>query len=1384
MATSQEQTDLVVNTVRNLSDLAEDVYRTANRYLEDLANGAVQLPFSLINVEIGSTAGISWNARDTVTFPTLPSIPEIGEPPDEITLDTPTDIEIVIPDQPSLEAPTVVAPGDITVGEVEFPITPTFPVFDESYLAIDTTPPANTVTIPAVGDVDITIPTQPVLAEPTVSLPGDITVATVDFPTTPTFPEFDDSYLAIDTTPPTNSVVLSDFGNVEITIPTQPTLADATVELPGDITVASVEFPDAPSYPLFDSSYLTFDLEAPVSTIVLSEVPDVDITIPNQPALADPVVELPQSITVATVEFPDAPTFPLFDSSYLDIAVERPVSEVVLSDFTTIPITIPDQPVLAEGTVSIPGDITVADVAFPSEPTFPSFDESYLAIATEPPLNEVSLSDFGEVPITIPAQPVLADATVELPGDITVASVDFPTAPIFPTFDDSYLDFSIDEPLLAGSLADVDFTYLEPTYTSQIMSDVTAAISRVLGGEMGLPASYWTSIWEQAANDLARQQTARTRQARNRGAASFWALPSETVLGSSREILDETARSVQINRLEQAKLAAEHARQDLWKAVETGLSAEQILVGAFQQMAGRALAAAQTLFNMKVEKNKQLIELYNSEIAKYAAISRGKSDIAQAYTTGFNSQVQGLASIFKAEIDGALGEIELEKAKIEAWIAKWQGYKTESDVRLGELTAEAGMWSTAIENKVKVETAIQAKDDREIELYKAEISAYSAETQGKAAIADAYATAYGKQVDALSQRFKSSVDGALGEIELEKAKLDAWIAKWKGYETESNVRLGALTAETNVWTSAVENKVKVEQAVQTKDDREIKLYEAEIEAYKAESQGKAAIADAYTSAYGKQVDALSQQYKSGIEGALGEIELEKAKLDAWSTQWQGYKVDSDTRIGELEAKTRLWTSSVENTIRLEELKQKKGDQEISKYGVDVNAYSAEVQGRSQIAQAYTAGYASQTSALAQQFKSQIDGALGEIELEKAKIDAWIAKWQGYKTEGDVRINTLEAQTRLWTAAVENTVKVESAKQQKDDREIELYKADIAAYDAETRGKATVAQAYSSAYASQTDSLAQQFKSEVEGALGRIDLEKAKIDAWVAQWQGYKTEGDVRLGELNAKTQLWNAAVDNTVKVESLKQNTGSQEIELYKAEVDAYDAETRGKATIAQAYSSSYGNQVSALAQQFKAEIDGAIGEIELEKSKLEAWIAKWKGFEIDANTRIGTLEAKTKLWTSAVENTVNVEQVQQQFNKNNIDYYTAQMGRIEAMSRVVAALAGAHVSKASAETQYAGLGVDLDKAKNDVETRLTALTQAAQEAGAKLEIEQSQWIQGQAIGIQQRLAELAFGYAQAAVAAAGVNLSSGVGMNFSDSSDRNYSWDMNEQGNYVPPGI
>jgi hypothetical protein len=384
-------------------------------------------------------------------------------------------------------------------------------------------------------------------------------------------------------------------------------------------------------------------------------------------------------------------------------------------------------------------------------------------IPTTPTVVEPTVPDIADVSslptigdVTQPAEVDVGTApvwSVSLDTVPTAPSITWPTAPTFdelPTIDTVV-------PVISVEALSAAFSYIDPTYSIEI-ENLKQSITGVLNGNLGLPASYWEDIWQRASGTIAKVAVGKLRQSRNRGAASWWSLPSEAVLSAARQIQDETAKSLQLDRLEKAVQEAVFAREDFWKGMDAAIKYEELFLTAHQQMAARTLEAAKETVN-------SLIAVYNANLAGFTFIleaAKTEVEIDKITYEALTAKYQALAQMYAAQVQQSEGEIKLYASKLD-------GYKIEKELLIQNAAEQVKYWNGVVDADIKYKTLIQSVDDLKVK-------AYTADTQGFAAIYNAANSLYdlrikGAKYPAEYAQIEASLDEAKNKIEIEKGRL-------------------------------------------------------------------------------------------------------------------------------------------------------------------------------------------------------------------------------------------------------------------------------------------------------------------------------------------------------------------------------------------------------------------------------------------------------------------------------------------------------------------------------------------------------------------------------------------------------------------------------------
>lgn len=346
-------------------------------------------------------------------------------------------------------------------------------------------------------------------------------------------------------------------------------------------------------------------------------------------------------------------------------------------------------------------------------------------------------------------------------------------------------------PTIDVALLDADFAFTEPTYTERVSPTVKTELLRVLGGDLGIPQTVWDGMWSEVSGSVARQLVGRLRTARNRGAASYWALPSETVLAEANRISDESAMELQRARFEQAWRQAVMAREDFWQAISQGIAYEQQWIAAHQQMAGRALAAAEQLVGLKVQ-------VHNLNIVRFNALL----EAARIEGTLDDLKVQRILKKQAALLQANAMEIDQDKQVVTRYQAKYQGFQIATTAQITNLAEQVKRYSAEVDADARYQALRQAKSQLDVNVYTSQLGAIESVARATAAVLQARTGAATFDLQKQATVFQTDVEKNRAALEVARitqaaqeaaARLDISQAEWaEGQATSTKQRIAEL----------------------------------------------------------------------------------------------------------------------------------------------------------------------------------------------------------------------------------------------------------------------------------------------------------------------------------------------------------------------------------------------------------------------------------------------------------------------------------------------------------------------------------------------------------------------------------------------------------------
>lgn len=638
------------------------------------------------------------------------------------------------------------------------------------------------------------------------------------------------------------------------------------------------------------------NIEIPFSTWTFSPfiIPQVSVTAdaPDRP-------DIPQEINTALqgVDRPYAPAYnEIIPPGSPNIAeFTDPMPEM---DLPTIPDPeFPTEP--SDPTVSTIARPTKPSISIPTAPTLSDLDFNEVVIPTRPDytmpdtpvLNELEFNDV-ELPdrpaYTLPDVPSLSDVTIPTAPGITMPfyEADFPVA---------------DLPIPSHTLV-----WSETEYLSELITEAQAQnLAVIQNGGTPLGEEIETDIWERQAEKEEKLIRNNIDSLTSEYSGKAYDLPTGVLFAGHRKIYsdyeDQKLDRGRTMSIEQAKLALDNYRL----AQQNGIQIEGILIAYHSSRADRSLQAARAtldagiaIFNVKVQE-------YNTKV---------QAEVARAgiYDTQIKAELMKL-EVFRSQIDAVRLQVDIDgkrvdiyRAQVDALNAIQNLYRTDIDGAMAKVTLE----------KAKLEANI-AKNDQAVNIYKALL----------------------ESLIIIENLYKTDMQAAGLQIDLEKAKLQANISK-----NDENVKLYVSQID------AVNSLINLYRT-----DMEATNIALGIEKLNIDIFGKK------VDAYGARVSAEAQKfnaYKAKTEGEMAKATAFEAKARGYTAYVDGKRAITAAQIATLEAQLKA------------------NDQIIRKYEADIGMYTAEYRNAMERVRAISTLY----EADANIYRSDIDKATAEARL--------------------------------------------------------------------------------------------------------------------------------------------------------------------------------------------------------------------------------------------------------------------------------------------------------------------------------------------------------------------------------------------------------------------
>ena len=484
---------------------------------------------------------------------------------------------------------------------------------------------------------------------------------------------------------------------------------------------------------------------------------------------------------------------------------------------------------------------TFNDPARPA--TLPGFYKSAPTIGdlTVPPAPDALASINMVMPtltdIVVPAAPtvVLPEFMAVAPSTDIAAPTDFAA-----TFAANYAGMSVSMRNSLDGAVDAYLNKINPEYSVQ-MARLEDKLATYMAGGTGLSAEVEQAIFNRA-RDKTNGEYLKTRdQIMKEGAANGFTIPGGAqyvALARARQgAADNNARAALDIAIKQAELEQANVQFAVTQSANLRgvvLNASAAFLSSMVQINGQALEYSRDVLQAAISLYDTMVKIASARIEFYKAE-------AQVYEVRLKA-VMAIYDVYQAEIRGLEAQVNVDRARVDAFSAQANAY--------GALANAYKATIDGVAAKAQIEKL-------RVDAFGAEVQAYSAEVGGK---------------QAEWQGFVAQVNGESAKQQAYGEEVRAFGAETDAYKT----RVGAFATEV--------------QAVATKNEGALKVYQAAIQAYTALVNGasessKAEVMSFETTLRGYIAKANAEEAKARSNIAAAEATI-RNQIGLYSTNVQ------------------------------------------------------------------------------------------------------------------------------------------------------------------------------------------------------------------------------------------------------------------------------------------------------------------------------------------------------------------------------------------------------------------------------------------------------------------------------------------------------------------
>lgn len=439
--------------------------------------------------------------------------------------------------------------------------------------------------------------------------------------------------------------------------------------------------------------------------------------------------------------------------------------------------------------------------------------------------------------------------TLSLPAVPTFAALALPDAPsiALPTFEAT---LPTDDLLVPSNV----FTYAEEAYSSVLLDPLKAKLlDNLTNGGYGIETADEQAMFQRARDrEAASALTAIDEAGRSMAARGFPLPPGElnVAIDRAHQLFQDNVSAV--NReitLERSKLYVQNRQFTITEAREL----EQVLIGLHNAIRERLLNVAKLTVELGLAVYDALVKRYTARTETYRAVA-----------AAFADRIRGelaKAEIYRTQIEAVGMQVQMQKSLVDVYRAQLDGINL--TVQMYKTQMEAASIRSGIERQ-------------KLEAFRAQVEAYQALVGAKVAEFNMY---------------KAGVEGQTAKVAIYEAEVRAYSSTVSAAKVRSEAQLGVLqaqVAQAQVKNSQYQTQIDAFKAAITRSLEigrlQVDIYKADIEAYKAQTDGSAKNADLAQSAINAAVAQNTQRASIEVDAArvnlLAEIEQLRSRTEA------------------------------------------------------------------------------------------------------------------------------------------------------------------------------------------------------------------------------------------------------------------------------------------------------------------------------------------------------------------------------------------------------------------------------------------------------------------------------------------------------------------------